>query len=482
MGRQKNTILFPRITMNSGNDWCGTISSLLTSVPLSRGLRPHLLLLAVLLPPVTFIYWWHLPDATAQTDMVPPVVAAMAAADSSISVAETRKKPKPVWRNYTVARGDTLSDIFQKQGFGTSTLRQVIAASKAVAPLANLRAGDELRFRVDEKGQLLAVSHALGNLDTLVAEAGPDGWQARMRHLKPTPHTVVRDGSVDGPLLSSLRAADIPSGIAAAFVKIFHWKVDFHRDMRPGATFAVIYQQLMHNGKEVGQGPIEAAELTNAGKTLRVYRYENGKGDYGYYTAEGHSLEPFILRTPLHYTRVSSTFSRRRWHPILHIWRPHYGVDLAAPAGTPIKAAANGVVKYIGRASGYGRLIELDNRGAYSTRYGHMSRFAKGLKKGDPVHQGEVIGYVGQSGEATGPHLHFEIRVHGKPYPPLKVKLPDSAPLPKKLMADFQQTIQPLLAVLKAPDGDSSRQYLAALDEQPLTTARVSQSENKRDL
>jgi murein DD-endopeptidase MepM/ murein hydrolase activator NlpD len=150
--------------------------------------------------------------------------------------------------------------------------------------------------------------------------------------------------------------------------------------------------------------------------------------------------------------------------------------------GTPIKAAANGVVKYIGRASGYGRLVELNNIGAYSTRYGHMSRFAKGLKKGDHVRQGEVIGYVGQSGEATGPHLHFEIRIHGKPYPPLKVKLPDSAPLPKKLMADFQQTIQPLLAVLKNPDSDSSRQRLAALDEQPLITASMSRSDNNRDL
>lgn len=468
--------------MNSSDDWCGAVSSLPTSVPLSRGLRPYLLLLTVLLPLLAFIYWWRLPNAAAETDTAPPAVTAMAAADSDASVAETRKKPKPVWRNYTVAKGDTLSDIFQKQSFGASTLQQVMAAGKAVTPLAKLRPGDELRFRVDDKGQLLAVRHALGDLDTLVVESGPDGWQARVRHLKPTPHTVVKGGSVDGPLSSGLRAAGISSGMAVAFAKIFHWKVDFRRDMRPSATFAVIYQQLMHNGKEVGQGPIEAAELTNAGKTLRVYRYENGKGGYNYYTAEGHSLEPAISRTPLHYTRVSSTFSRHRWHPILHIWRPHYGVDLAAPVGTPIKAAANGVIKYIGRASGYGRLIELNNIGAYSTRYGHMSRFAKGLKKGDHVHQGEVIGYVGQSGEATGPHLHFEIRIHGKPYPPLKVKLPDSAPLPKKLMADFQQTIQPLLVVLKDPDSDGSRQRLTALDEQPLTTASVSQSDNKRDL
>ncbi|HET8701785.1 MAG TPA: LysM-like peptidoglycan-binding domain-containing protein, partial [Nitrococcus sp.] len=237
-------------------------------------------------------------------------MAATAAADSSASVVETRKKPKPTWRNYTVAKGDTLSSIFHKQSFGASTLQEVMAASGTVAPLGNLRPGNELSFRVDDKGQLLAVRHTLGDLDILVAEAGPGGWQARVHHLKPTPHTVVKDGSVDGPLLSSLRAAGIPSGMAAAFVKIFHWKVDFRRDMRPGATFAVIYQQLMHDGKQVGQGPIEAAELTNAGKTLRVYRYENGKGGYNYYTAEGHSLEPSILRTPLHYTYVSSTFSR----------------------------------------------------------------------------------------------------------------------------------------------------------------------------
>jgi murein DD-endopeptidase MepM/ murein hydrolase activator NlpD len=455
-----------------------------------KKLRLHGVLLSGLLILVVLVSWLHEPAANASlaAPSAPAAVASEAAtskgaAESVVSASSVSVKAAPVWQTYMVVKGDTLSGIFQKQGFDAATLQQVMRAGKAMKSLRDLRPGEVLKFQKNDQGQLQAISYALGDLDTLVAEADANGWQAKVRRLNPTAHTVVRSGKVNGPLSLSLRATGIPADMAATFVDIFRWKVDFRRDMRPGATFVVIYQQLMHDGKEVGQGPIEAAELTNAGDTLRVYRYEDGKGSYNYYTAKGHSLKPSILRTPVNYTRVSSTFSRSRFNPVLHIWRPHYGVDLAAPIGTPIKAAADGVVKYVGWSSGYGRLVELDNVGAYSTRYGHMSRFARGLRKGDHVRQGEVIGYVGESGVATGPHLHYEIRVHGKPYPPLKVKLPDSAPLPKKYMADFERSIQPLLAVLEAPDSDSSRQRLAALDEQPLTTASIAVlDDDHRDL
>nr|UVT38049.1 Murein DD-endopeptidase MepM [uncultured bacterium] len=451
---------------------------------LPERLRPHAALLALLLPTLCLVYWLAAPAEVAAPE-VAPIAATQATtpAQEQEQEEETAAQPAmpagPVWHTYTVAAGDSLSSIFQQQGYGASTLHGLMALGKVVKPLAALRPGDKLRFQTSDKGELLAVSYALGDLKTLEAEQGAEGWQAHVRTLRPSHETVARQGKVAGPLSVSMRAAGIPSGMVADFIDIFHWKVDFRRDMRAGATFAVIYQKLVHDGKEVGQGPIEAAELTNAGETLRVYRYEDGKGGFNYYTADGRSLQPSILRTPVRYTRVSSTFSLHRWHPVLQIWRPHYGVDLAAPTGTPIKAAADGVVKYVGWSNGYGKLVELDNVGAYSTRYGHMSRFAKSLKKGDRVRQGEVIGYVGETGEATGPHLHFEIRVGGKPYDPLKVKLPDSKPLPKALMADFTQAIQPLLAVLLEPDSDSSRQRLAALDEQPLTTAMAHTDSNQ---
>lgn len=458
------------------------LTKLATLLP--QRLRIHALLLALLVPVVCLVYWLATPadvaGKLANQALTEPTQALLAQAETSPTATATAIGP--VWESYTVAAGDTLSAIFQQQGYGATTLHDLMMLGKVVQPLTSLRPGDKLRFQAAESGQLQAVSYALGGLKTLVAEFSDKGWQAHVRTVQPAHETVARQGKVAGPLSSSLRAAGIPSNMVAGFIDIFHWKVDFRRDMRAGASFAVIYQKLMHDGKEVGHGPIEAAELTNAGDTLRVYRYEDSKGVGHYYTAKGHSLQPSILRTPVHYTRVSSTFSRHRWHPVLQIWRPHYGVDLAAPMGTPIKAAADGVVKYVGWSNGYGKLVELNNVGAYSTRYGHMSRFAKGLRRGDKVHQGEVIGYVGETGEATGPHLHFEIRMHGKPYDPLKVALPDSKPLPKALMADFTQTIQPLLAVLQDPESDSSKQRLAALDEQPLATASVMQAEDSPGL
>lgn len=456
---------------HAGQALLAALTQLLAALP--QRLRIHVLLLALLLPAVSLVYWLATPASSATQTLPAPAMATADSVDAAAVTTTPAVPAEPVWHVYTVAAGDTLSAIFQQQGYGASSLHDLMQLGKVVKPLTNLRPGDKVKFQANAQGELLAVSYALGDLKTLMAEKTDGNWQAHVRTLQPSHETVARQGRVDGPLSSSMRTAGIPSGMVADFIDIFHWKVDFRRDMRAGATFAVIYQKLMHDGKEIGQGPIEAAELTNNGETFRVYRYKDGKGGFNYYTATGHSLQPSILRTPVRYSRVSSTFSRHRWHPVLQIWRPHYGVDLASPMGTPIKAAADGVVKYVGWSNGYGKLVELNNVGAYSTRYGHMSRFAKGLHKGDRVRQGEVIGYVGETGEATGPHLHFEIRINGKPYDPLKVKLPDSKPLPKALMADFQQAIQPLLAVLDDPDSDSSKQRLAALDEQPLTTASL---------
>lgn len=457
--------------------WFSRLSSLLPA-----NLRIHMLVLALLLPLVAWLGVFTTPASTSAIDPAAAEVAATdAASPEQLDDATAQTALAPVWSAHVIARGDTLSGVFQQQGIDGATLQQILALGKQISPLANLRAGDTLQFQRDAQGQLLAVQRPVGSLTTLVVERGEAGWQAHVRKLQPKQQSVVVQGEVNGILSTSLAAAGLPSGLANEFADIFRWKVDFRRDMRPGASFAVVYQKFVHDGKVVGQGPIEAAELTNAGKTLRVYRFEDGKGGFNYYTEAGESLKPSILRTPIHYTRISSTFSPRRWHPTLNLWRPHYGVDFAAPTGTPIKAAADGVVTHIGWSGGYGRMVELDNVGAYSTRYGHMSRFVSGMKKGDRVTQGQVIGYVGETGEASGPHLHFEIRVHDKPFDPMKVALPDSSPLPKKLLAGFQQDIQLLTSILADPASPAAHQRLAALDEQHLTTASVSHG-NDRDL
>ncbi len=433
-------------------------------------LRIHAVLLVMLAPAVALAYWLAAPSGdlpassatqlASSTDPAPSstamsadtLSAAPATAVQSIVktvAAEVKPEPKPSWHTYTVASGDTLSGIFSEAGYGASLLHDVMQAGAQTAALTRLRPGDHLRFRESPEGELLAVSLDLDKLSTLTVKRGETAWTTNIKKVQPVKERFVKRGSVSGPLSSSMRSAGIPSQTVGDFISIFHWKVDFNRDMRPGAKFAVVYTGLMHDGDRVGVGHIQAASLINRGKTRTVYRFGDGHGGYNYYTADGKSIEPSILRTPLNYTRVSSSFSYNRYHPKLHIWRPHEGVDLAAPMGTPIHAAADGRVKYVGWVSGYGRVVELNNVGAYSTRYAHMSRYANGLSEGDKVHQGQIIGYVGESGVATGPHLHYEIRIHGKPYPPLKVDLPDNDPLPKKLMPAFKRSIQPLVAMLE---------------------------------
>ncbi|HET7588034.1 MAG TPA: M23 family metallopeptidase [Gammaproteobacteria bacterium] len=248
-------------------------------------------------------------------------------------------------------------------------------------------------------------------------------------------------GRIRHSLYRSARSAGLSRELTAALVGIFARRVDYRHDIQAGDRFVVVYEH------DDGEPRIVAAELDLQGRAMRAFRYTDGSGQPAWYAMNGQPLKPTLLRTPVDYTRVSSPFSRRRLNPVLHIYRPHYGVDLAAPAGTPVRAAGDGRVTFRGRDGGYGKLIIINNPGPFSTRYGHMQRFAKGIHVGSYVQQGDVIGYVGSTGVATGPHLHFEIRVNGKPRPPLKVELPRQQLSGDALLA-YEQAIAPLAGAL----------------------------------
>lgn len=355
------------------------------------------------------------------------------------------------WSAYTVRRGDTLSAIFERAGLGQDDLQALLNLGGRTKDLISLRPGETIRIQRDSKDRLSGLDYALDPLDTLEVRRSASGLDARVRHVEPERSPVIASGTVSHSLSRAMAQAGLPSAIAAKVVRVFHWKVNFRREVRPGARFSVVYERMRHAGHDVGVGKLLAAELHLGDHVVRAFRYTDRDGDVGYYDAKGHSLKPSLLRTPVHYTRVSSPFSLHRYDPVVHVWRPHYGVDLAAPRGTPIKAAGDGVIQYIGRAAGYGNLVEIHNFGPYQTRYAHMYRFARGLHKGSHVTQGQVIGYVGATGEATGPHLHFEIRVHGKPRNPLKVPLPDASPVPKSEMAAFSDRSRRLAVALNEP-------------------------------
>jgi murein DD-endopeptidase MepM/ murein hydrolase activator NlpD len=234
---------------------------------------------------------------------------------------------------------------------------------------------------------------------------------------------------------------------------MFQWDIDFILDVQPGDSFVVTYRELYQNGVYVKDGPILAASFVNQGRSYAAVRYVDSEGAARYFTPDGRSLHKAFLRAPVEFTRVSSKFNSTRYHPILNLIRAHKGTDYAAPMGTPVRAAGDGRVGYAGPKGGYGNVVEIEHSRNITTVYGHLSRFAKGTRPGARVTQGQVIAYVGMTGLATGPHLHYEYRVNGVFKNPQTVPLPDASPIEARFREDFLAKSAPLLATLEAPIG-----------------------------
>ena len=231
--------------------------------------------------------------------------------------------------------------------------------------------------------------------------------------------------------------------------EVFGWDIDFALDIRKGDQFRVLFEEKYLDGKRIGDGEILAAEFTNNGYTFAAVRYEDSKGDVNYFTPEGRSMRKAFLRSPVDFRRISSGFTRERFHPVLGVKRPHRGTDYAAKTGTPIKAAGDGKVIWRGTKGGYGRTVIIQHGGNITTLYGHMSKYNRNVKKGSRVKQGQTIGYVGMSGTATGPHLHYEFRVAGVHKNPQTVKLPAAQPIAKRERANFNKVANDMIALLQ---------------------------------
>ena len=231
---------------------------------------------------------------------------------------------------------------------------------------------------------------------------------------------------------------------------IFGWDIDFALEIRAGDQFRVLYEEHYLDGEKLRDGPILAAEFTNRGQTHTAVRYADKDGEVGYYDVDGASKRRAFIRTPIKFARISSRYNPRRWHPVLKRWRSHKGVDYAAPKGTPVKATGDGRVVFRGGKSGYGKTVIIEHAGKYTTLYAHLNGYSKRSAKGKRVKQGQVIGYVGKTGLATGPHLHYEFRVNGKHRDPLRVKLPKSLSLAKSELSAFRKQTAPLLTQLAA--------------------------------
>ena len=362
------------------------------------------------------------------------------------------------WQTAVVRRGQTLSTIFQAHGLSSVDWRPVLALGGSTSQLRHLHVGDTLRLQV-VNGQLQALAYAHDSTRALkVKRVAGKLWKATIT-APLVRHTVEVSGQIHDSLFVDGRHAGLSDRLVLQFAHIFNYDVDSGQDLQAGGRFTVIYDQIYKNGKKLRDGNILAAELANQGHVYRIVRFVDKDGNVAYYTPKGQPLRRAFIRTPVAFTRISSSFSLARINPVLHIIRPHYGTDYAAPAGTPVHVTASGRVAFIGRDGGYGNVIKVLKvlHGThYETVYAHLSHFRKGLDIGSKVRQDEVIGYVGMTGLATGPHLHYEFRINGKPENPVTVKLPRGQPLPPHEMVKFRKEEMSLVARINNID---SRQY-----------------------
>lgn len=369
--------------------------------------------------------------------------------NSNVVVETVPVSPNLETIEYKIKRGDTLGSIFEKMGL-PRVLPHNIAEDSLGKRLKNISVGRILRFELTDSLPT-KISYAISALKNLEVDINPNDNSVIASEVDIEHETVthVASASIESSLFLAANRAGISDNMIMEMAAIFGWDIDFVRDIRKGDHFTFVYEQYEKDGKVLSEGNILAAEFVNAGETFSAVRFTDSNDDTGYYSPDGKSMKGTFLKSPMKFSRISSGFSKRRFHPVLKKWRAHKGVDYAAATGTPIRTTANGKVTFVGTKGGYGRTVVINHGGRYSTLYAHMSRYKKGVRSGSYVKQGQTIGYVGSSGLATGPHLHYEFRVNGVHRNSLTYKTPKSTPVSKKDMARFKTLAATQLALLK---------------------------------
>ncbi|MBF0629095.1 MAG: peptidoglycan DD-metalloendopeptidase family protein [Magnetococcales bacterium] len=356
-------------------------------------------------------------------------------------------------REVTIRPGDSLGALLSRRHIPNLTALQLSKAARPVYDLAKqLAPGKTVTLSFAPNGNLVGMMYPVDRERTFWITSR-DGKNFAAKFEKKM--LDVRLESIDGTirnersLFVAANRAGLSRNLAIKLAGLFEWDIDFARDLHPGDRFTILQEGLFYKGKRVRDGDIVAAEFTNQGQLFRAVRYIDPSGHVGYYDKDGNNVRKMFIRAPMDYTRVSSHFSSNRLHPVFGFNRAHKGVDYAAPQGTPVRAAGEGVVDFIGNQGGFGNMIIVRHSPKFSTAYAHLSAFASGLRQGERVRQGEVIGRVGATGTATGPHLHYEVRVNGEQVNPFTVQLPSSGPVEKKFLADFRNQSNQLMALLK---------------------------------
>jgi len=352
------------------------------------------------------------------------------------------------WREERIGRGEILPNLLHRLGVNTEDQQAFIAAARQSGLISGLTPGRSVLARVSSSGRLMLLRYLVSDARLVSATRSNENFQFSEQAIQAEMRPVMRSGEIQNSLFGAMDAADVPDRIASELADAFSGDIDFHKDLRRGDHFSVVYEAFYFDGRLIRTGRLMAAEFTNQNQTYQAIYFRDPQGRDGYYDAKGISLKKAFLKSPMPFDRISSGFTSGRLHPVLQIWRAHKGIDYAAPTGTPVRAVADSVVSFVGKQGGYGNLVVLNHQPPYSTAYGHLSRFGKGIKRGSKVSQGQLIGYVGATGLASGPHLHYEFRINGVQRNPLAMKLPTAYPLDRRYKAEFMALAQPLSARL----------------------------------
>jgi murein DD-endopeptidase MepM/ murein hydrolase activator NlpD len=345
-----------------------------------------------------------------------------------------------------VRRNDTLDAIFRRLSLDLGDLSAIRNLPGIRQSLDYLKPGDSIKL-TRKDGEVRELSRRVSDTQTLNVVRGESGFTAQLSADPVDTRVRTATATIDSSLFQAAESAQVSDAIALKLATVFAWDIDFVLDIREGDRFTAVYEQVYQDGKYAHDGELLAAEFVNGGKVYRAVRFVQG-GSVGYYTPQGQPMRKAFLRAPVDFTRVSSAFNPHRQHPILNIIRGHMGTDYAAPIGTPVHAAGDGRVGFEGVRGGYGNAIVLTHGGGVSTLYGHLSHFARNVHAGSQVQQGEIIAYVGMTGLATGPHLHYEYLIDGIHKDPQTVRLPGAEPLHADALQQFRLAASPLLAQL----------------------------------
>ena len=337
-----------------------------------------------------------------------------------------------------VKRGETFFDIFKNYQLDISELFELREASADIHRLRDLRPGQPYKIFLDERDRINELTYLIDDENVLTITRTGSGFSAEKASIEYEKRLIHLSGTINDNLISSVGEGKENLMLALTVSDIFGWDIDFTTDLRKGDTFKVIVEGLYLDGQFKKYGEVVCAGFVNNGQDYNAYRFEHD-GITGYYDDDGGSLRRSFLKSPLSFRRISSSFSRNRFHPVLKTYRPHHGVDYAAPAGTPVLATGDGVVRFAGHKGQYGKLVIVRHPNGYKTYYGHLSGISSGITTGKKVKQGDIIGNVGATGVATGPHLHYEMHIGNRPVNPLTVRLPKGKAIPENQLAEFNR-------------------------------------------